>query len=136
MKKVIQFVVLAICAFLVINFSFPVKVMAEEKSLADLKRQVIINLCNTNALLADKLNQQLNNGQDNAGVINVFFDRQGRSIEIVPTGNFFLQIKDLAERGWDIKYDEIINELLRHNILLEESLKDGKFQYFSAERVP
>ena len=112
---------------------FPVVVLAAEKNVAELQRQVITNLCETNAVLADRLNQLLENGS--SGTINVFFDRDGRIIEIVPTRTFFFLIKDLVARSEDVDYDGIINQLLRHNGLLEEALKNNNFRYYAAERI-
>jgi len=112
---------------------FPVFVLAAEKNVTELQRQVITNLCETNAVLADRLNQLLENGSP--GTINVFFDRNGEIIEIVPTGIFFLMIEDLVARSENVDYDEIINQLLRHNGLLEEALKNSNFRYYAAERI-
>ncbi|MDP2736978.1 MAG: hypothetical protein Q8O59_04350 [bacterium] len=118
-----------------IHSCFPPKARTSERNLANLQRQDVINLCQTNAFLADKLNQQLENKYGREGIANVFFDKDGRDIGIVPTGNFFLMIKDLAEKGGDIKYDEVINELITHRCLLEESLRSGDRKYFFAARI-
>ena len=127
MKKLIMKAI-----FLAVLF-FPVVVLAAEKNVTELQRQVITNLCETNTVLADRLNQLLENGSP--GTINVFFDRNGEIIEIVPTGIFFLMIKDLVARSEDVDYDGIINQLLRHNGLLEEALKNNNFRYYAAERI-
>ncbi|MDP2736366.1 MAG: hypothetical protein Q8O59_01110 [bacterium] len=137
MKKIIFFfvVVFVVSVFMAIHFCFPPKARAEERSVAELQRRVIINLCETNASLADRLNQRLENEYGREGIINVFFDKDGRDIGIVPTGNFFLMIKDLTEKGGDIKYDEVIEQLIRHSCLLEEALRNGDRKYFFAARI-
>ena len=125
-KLIIKVILLAVLLF-------PAVVLAAEKNATELQRQVIFNLCEANASLADKLNQRLENGPP--GIVNVFFDRNGEIIEIVPTGIFFLMIEDLVARSEDVDYEEIINQLIRHNGLLEEALKNSNFRHYVAEKI-
>jgi len=121
-KSILAAVCLAILFFVSI-------VSATDKKLLELERQVIINLCQTNARLADDLNLMLDKESEELSVGvgfykgYLFYDRFGNPIESIPTSAFFYMVEESARRAADIKFNELFDRLIRHNVMLETAKK-------------
>jgi len=118
-----------VSVFLAAHFSFPTKARAEERSLADLQRQVVINLSEANSSLADRFNGKLDEDAEPPYILGecnqrFFYDKQtGRKIGVAPNSIFFFMVADLTRRATEIKYDEVFDELMKHDYLFREALK-------------
>ena len=120
MKKyfIIWVIVLVVCAFLVVYLNLPAKVdktKAGKNKAA--QKQTVIQLCQINVKLADRVEAILRKNNDVAPYY--MYDKKDKIISLVPNSFFFIMLGELVKRsGENTEYADLAEELVEDNRML------------------